>query len=63
MSDLLIAVVIGFVVVGTFTLSFSIDFIDVGDSQIEPLIDWPKAILGAALLAVAGVIAAVRWPV
>lgn len=63
MTDLLITVVIGCVLIGTFTLSFAIDFIDVDESQIEPLIDWPKAILGAALLAVAGVIAAVRWPV
>ncbi len=62
MTDAHITAIICCVLVGTFTLSFAIDFIDAGDGEMEALIDWPRALVGAALLVVAGVIAAVGWP-
>lgn len=63
MSDLIIAVIIAFVLVGTFTVSFAIDFVDDFDGDPEIAVDWPKTIVGTALLVAAGIMAAVRWPV
>ncbi len=63
MSDLLISAIIACVLIGAFSVSFSIDFIETFDGDPEIAVDWPKAIVGTALLVAAGVMAAARWPV
>lgn len=61
MTDAQITAIICCMLVGTFTFGFAIDFIDAGDGKIEARIDWPRALIGAALLVVAGVLTAAWW--
>jgi len=63
MSNALIILILASVTIGTFLLCFAIEFIGDGMEPDDFIIDWPKALIGTALIGLAAVTAAVRWPV